>query len=65
MTPFACKLLPEHGFGFRKANVVGCCVFASHFPSDEVQDETEVRGSIPVATNDWAKNTIAVVVLIT
>ena len=45
MTQFACKLLPEQGFGFRKANVVECRVFASHFPSDEVQNEAEIRGS--------------------
>jgi len=36
VTPFACKLLSEQGFGFRKANVVECRVFASHFPSDDV-----------------------------
>jgi hypothetical protein len=34
-TPFARKPLPEQGFGFRKANALGCCVFAGHFPSDE------------------------------
>jgi hypothetical protein len=43
VTPFAYGLLSEQGFGFRKAHVVGCRVFASHFPSDEVQDEAEVR----------------------
>ena len=42
MTPFACKLLSEQDFGFRKANVVECRVFASHFPSDEVQNEAEI-----------------------
>ena len=51
VTPFSCKLLPEQGYGFRKANVVGCRVFASHFTGDEVQDETEVRGSSPVSAN--------------
>jgi len=45
VTPFACKLLPEQGFGFRKANVIEFHVFASHFPSDEVQNEAEVRGT--------------------
>jgi hypothetical protein len=50
MTPFACKLLPEQVFGFRKPNVVERRVFASHFPSDEVQNEAEVRGSIPFTT---------------
>ena len=39
MSPFACKLLSDQGFGFRKTNVVGCRVFAIPFPSDEVQDE--------------------------
>jgi hypothetical protein len=39
VTPFACELLSEQGFGFRKANNVGCCVFASHFLSDEIQDD--------------------------
>ena len=42
VTPFACKLLSEQVFGFRKANIVECRVFASHFPSDEVQNEAEV-----------------------
>jgi len=64
VTPFACKLLSEQGFGFRKANVVECRVFASHFPSDEVQNEFEIRGSTPVSANDWGKNTAAVAVLI-
>ena len=41
MTHFACKLLSEQGFGFRKANVLECRVFASHFPSDEVQNEAK------------------------
>ena len=45
VTPFACKLLPEQGFGFRKANVIEFHVFASHFPCDEVQNEAEVRGT--------------------
>jgi hypothetical protein len=45
VTPFACKLLSEQGFGFRKANVVECRVFASHFSSDEVQNEAELRGT--------------------
>ena len=58
VTPFACKLLSEQGFGFRKGNVVKCRVFASHFPSDEVQNEAEIRGSTPVSANDWGKNTI-------
>ena len=40
--PFACKLPSEKGFRFRKANVVECRVFASHFPSDEVQNEAEI-----------------------
>lgn len=39
-------------------------MFASHFPSDEVQDEAEVRGSTPVSANDWGKNTPVVAVLI-
>ena len=39
-------------------------MFASHFPSDEVQDEAEVRGSTPVSANDWGKNMAAVAVLI-
>ena len=56
VTSFACKLLPEQGFGFSKADVVGCRVFASHFPSDEVQNEAEVRGSLPVSANDWGKD---------
>ena len=64
VTPFSCKLLPEQGFGFRKANVVECRVFASHFPSDEVQNEAEVRRSTPVSARDWSKNTSAVAVLI-
>ena len=64
MTPFACKLLSEQSFGFRKAHVVGRRVFASHFRSDEVQDEAEVRGSTPVSANDWGKNTTLVAVLI-
>ena len=57
VTPFACKLLSEQGFGFRKASAVECRVFASHFPSDEVQNEAEIRGSTPVSANDWGKNT--------
>ena len=32
-------------------------MFASHFPSDEVQDVAEVRGSIPVSTSDWGART--------
>ena len=59
VTPSACKLLSEQGFGFRKANVVECRVFASHF-----QNESEVTGSTPVSANDWGKNTTAVAVLI-
>jgi len=47
VTPFACKLLSERGVGFRKANVMECRVFASHFPSDEFQNEAEIRGSTP------------------
>jgi hypothetical protein len=39
-------------------------VFASHFPSDKVQNEAEIRGSTPVSANDWGKNTTAVAVLI-
>ena len=39
------------------------CV-ASHFPSDEVQYETEIRGSTPVSANDWGKNTTPVAVFI-
>jgi len=39
-------------------------VFASHFPSDEVQNEAEIRGSTPVSANDWGKNTTPVAVLI-
>ena len=54
VTSFACKLLPEQGFGFSKADVVGCRVFASHFPSDEVQGEkTEVRESISEQPRDF------------
>ena len=64
MTPLACEFLSEHGFGFRKANVVGCRMFARHFPSDEVQDEAEVRGNAPVSAHDWSKNTAAVAVFI-
>jgi hypothetical protein len=48
VTPFACKLLPEQGFGFRTADAAGCRVFASHFPSNEAQDGTKGRAfSIP------------------
>jgi len=47
VTPSACKLLSERGFGFRIANVVECRVSASHFPSDAVQNEAVVRGSTP------------------
>jgi len=39
-------------------------VFASHFPSDEVQDEAEVRRSTPISADDLSKNTAAVAVLI-
>jgi hypothetical protein len=39
-------------------------VFASHFPSDEVQSEAKVRRSTPVSANDWGKNKTAVVALI-
>ena len=39
-------------------------MFASHFPSDEVQNEAEVRRSTPVSARDWSKNTSAVAVLI-
>ena len=56
VTPFVIKLPPELSFGFQKADDVGCRVFASHFPSDEVQDETEVRGSTPVVANRRAKS---------
>ena len=59
VAPFACKLLSEKGFGFRKANVIGSPVLASHFPSDEFQDWTEVRGSTLVSANDWGENTAA------
>jgi hypothetical protein len=64
VTPSARKLLSEQGFGFRKASVVVCLVFASHFPSDEVQNEAEIRGSTPVSANDWGENTAAAAVLI-
>jgi hypothetical protein len=64
VTPSSCMLLSERGFGFQKAYVVECRVFASYFPSDEVQNEAEVRGSTPVSANDWGKNTAAVAVLI-
>ena len=64
VTPFACKLLSEQSFGFRKASVVECRVFASHFPSDEVQNEAEIRGSTPVSANDWGKNTTTAAILI-
>ena len=33
-------LLSKRDTGFPKAGVTGRRVFASHFPSDEVQDET-------------------------
>jgi hypothetical protein len=39
-------------------------VFASHFPSDEVQDEAKVRKNTPASANDWGKNTAAVVVFV-
>ena len=39
-------------------------MFARHFPSDEVQDEAEVRGNAPVSAHDWSKNTAAVAVFI-
>jgi len=39
-------------------------VFASHFPSDEVQNEAEIRGSTPVSAKDWGKNTTPLAVLI-
>ena len=32
-------------------------MFASHFPSDQVQSEAEVRGSTPVSAYDLGKNT--------
>jgi len=64
VTPFVCKLLSEQGLGFRKANVIECRVFASRFPSDEVQNEAEIRGSTPVSANDWGKNTTIVAILI-
>ena len=64
VTPSSCMLLSEQGFGFQKAYVVECRVFASYFQSDEVQNEAEVRGSTPVSANDWGKNTAAVAVLI-
>ena len=57
VTPSARKLLSEQGFCFRKANVIECRVFASYFPSDEVQDEAEARGSTPISANDWDKST--------
>jgi hypothetical protein len=38
--------------------------FASRFPSSEVQDETEVGGSTPVAASNWVENVTTVVVLI-
>ena len=60
LTPFACELLSEQGLGFRKAYLVGCRVFASHFPSGEAQDEAEVRGSAPISAKDWGKSTAAV-----
>jgi len=63
-SPFSCKLLSEQGFGLRKANAAGCRVFASHFPSDEVQDEAKVRKNTPASANDWGKNTAAVVVFV-
>ena len=56
VTPSSCMLLSEQGFGFQKAYDVECRVFASYFPSDEVQNEAEVRGSTPVSANDWGKN---------
>jgi len=64
VTPFACKLLSELGFGFRKASVAEYRVFASHSPSDEVQNEAQVRGSTPVSANDLGKNTAAMAILI-
>ena len=57
VTPFACELSSERGYGFRKANVVECRMFACQFPSDKVQNEVEIRGSTPVSANDWGKNT--------
>jgi hypothetical protein len=39
-------------------------VHASHFPSNEVQDETEDRGSTPVSANDWGNNTAVMAALI-
>ena len=43
VAPSACKLLSEEGFGFRKANVTECRVFASPFPSDKVQNIFDLR----------------------
>ena len=39
-------------------------MIASHFPSDKVQNEAEIRGSTPVSANDWGKKTTPVAVLI-
>ena len=39
-------------------------MFASHFPSDEVQNEAEIRESTPESANDWGKNTTPAAVLI-
>jgi hypothetical protein len=43
MTPLARNLLLEYGFSCRKAGVTEGRVFTSHFPSNEVQDKTEVQ----------------------
>ena len=39
-------------------------MFASHFPSEKVQNEAENRGGTPVSANDWGKNTTPAAVLI-
>jgi len=39
-------------------------VFVSYFPSDEVQDETDIRVSSPVSANEWGEKTAAMAVLI-
>jgi len=61
--PICVKILPEEGSVFRKADVVGCRVIASHFPSDKVQYETKIKGSTPVAAKNWGKNTTVVAIL--
>ena len=57
-TPFACNLFSKFSFDFGNAKVVEA--FASHFPSNGVRNETEVR---TIASNDRGKNATAVTAL--